>query len=70
MQRRFCRLILMRTIINLILLNTTRSMKAIRIILLAAASIGLMTLGACKSKNAGYQNTPAVAPGSYIDSGK
>ncbi|MDB4783225.1 hypothetical protein OAG39_01245 [Verrucomicrobiales bacterium] len=45
-------------------------MKAIRIILLAAASIGLMTLGACKSKNAGYQNTPAVAPGSYIDSGK
>ena len=45
-------------------------MKAIRIILLTTASLGLMTLGACKTKNSGYQNTPAVAQGSYIDSGK
>ena len=45
-------------------------MKIIRIISLAAAAIGFLSLGACKNKNAGCQTTPPVAPGSYIDSGK
>jgi hypothetical protein len=47
-------------------------MKVIRIIALAAAAAGFVTLGACKSNNSGssYTPPPAQTGGTYIDSGK
>ena len=55
---------------NSMMIQIGDDLKIIRIISLAAAAIGFLSLGACKNKNAGYQTTPPVAPGSYIDSGK
>jgi len=47
-------------------------MKLIRIIALAAAAAGFITLGACKSKETGSAYTPPPQPvgGTYIDQGK
>ncbi len=44
-------------------------MKTIRAISLAAAALGLLTLGACKSKDTGYTPQPQPDPGTYY-SGK
>lgn len=47
-------------------------MKVIRIIALAAAAVGFMTLGACKTQESGSTYTPPQTSGggTYIDSGK
>lgn len=46
-------------------------MKVIRILSLAAAAVGFLTVGACKSKDTdtGYMPPPSPDPGSYY-SGK
>ncbi len=44
-------------------------MKIIRIISLAAAAVGFMTIGACKSDEPAYTPPPEPA-GSYVEDGK
>lgn len=45
-------------------------MKIIRIISLAAAAVGFMTIGACKSNDPPYTPPSEPAGGSYVEDGK
>jgi len=45
-------------------------MKIIRIISLAAAAVGFMTIGACKSDEPTYMPPQEPAGGSYVEDGK